>query len=448
VLSITNGSAIGIPTGVNYPDKVNFTSDATLRVTNSFTLGRSAGPADNAGFRIAGGHTGTLEVTASSTLSLDGPIIDIPSSGAGNLAKAGAGVLVLEQANSYSGNTVVSAGALALVASGSISTSPNISVAAGATLDASGRTDGTLTLGATQTLSGNGTVAGTVNAQGTISPGASIGTLTLSSAPVLSGTILMEINSTNAPTSDKLVVSGNPLAYAGTLTVVNIGPGLTGGEVFDLFDAAGFGGSFSTLNLPTLPVAVPALNWWTGSLTTDGTLSVNRAPVPGAATLNTTVNQPTPIAAVKLVALASDADGNALSVTGASYAGGNGSSVNLNGGVITYTPGPGFVGSESFSYTLDDGHGGTALGTVNVTVAPSGESFNRVSIDTLGNGDVKLSYAGIPGYNYALDWTHDLNPPVAWTAILTNQAGTNGSLLFTNTPSSPGPDFYRTRYVP
>jgi hypothetical protein len=71
-----------------------------------------------------------------------------------------------------------------------------------------------------------------------------------------------------------------------------------------------------------------------------------------------------------------------------------------------------------------------------------------VSIETLGNGDVKLSYAGIPQYYYALDWTHDLTAPVSWAPITTNQAATNGVLVFTNTPSMPGPDFYRTRYVP
>jgi autotransporter-associated beta strand protein len=448
VVSITNGSAIGIPTGVNYPDKVNFTADATLRVTNSFTLGRNVSGSDNAGFRIKGGNTGTFDVAATSTLTVDGPIIDIPATTAGNLAKSGAGVLALQQANSYSGSTFVNSGTLSLVGSGAISSSTNINVAASATLDASGRSDATLTLGASQTLMGNGTVIGTVAASGKIAPGASIGTLTLNNSPTLNGTVVMEINSTNGQTSDKLIVSANPLTYGGTLIVTNLGPDLAGGEVFDLFDASSFGGTFASVTLPTLPVVVPALNWFTDSLTSNGTIAVNRAPTPGAATLNTVVNEAATVTAAKLVSLATDADGNTLTVTGALYSGGNGSSVNLAGGIVTYTPGPGFVGSESFSYTLSDGHGGTAGGTVSVTVAPSSEGFNRVSIETLGNGDVKLSYAGIPGYNYSLDWTHDLSAPIVWTPIVTNQAGANGALAFTNTPSMPGPDFYRTRYVP
>ena len=58
-----------------------------------------------------------------------------------------------------------------------------------------------------------------------------------------------------------------------------------------------------------------------------------------------------------------------------------------------------------------------------------------------------LNYFGIPGDNYALEWTHDLTPPVDWQPLQTNAAAFNGSLWFTNTPSG-GTDFYRTRNVP
>ena len=72
---------------------------------------------------------------------------------------------------------------------------------------------------------------------------------------------------------------------------------------------------------------------------------------------------------------------------------------------------------------------------------------NRLSVEVLGNGDAKLTYPGIPYDNYALEWTHDLTPPVGWTSLLTNPASPAGLVLFTNTPSG-GSDFYRTRYVP
>lgn len=97
----------------------------------------------------------------------------------GGLTKLNSGTLNLTTTNSYTGDTTINSGTLALVAIGSITNSANISVAAGATLDASGRSDGTLTLAAGQTLTGNGTVTGTFIVNGSISPGGNnVGALT------------------------------------------------------------------------------------------------------------------------------------------------------------------------------------------------------------------------------------------------------------------------------
>ncbi|RYF26361.1 MAG: tandem-95 repeat protein [Flavobacteriales bacterium] len=45
--------------------------------------------------------------------------------------------------------------------------------------------------------------------------------------------------------------------------------------------------------------------------------------------------------------------------------------VTLTGGVVRFTPAVNFKGTTSFTYTISDGNGGTATGTVNVTVTPS-----------------------------------------------------------------------------
>ena len=60
-------------------------------------------------------------------------------------------------------------------------------------------------LGANQTLSGFGAINGAVQANGTVSPGASIGTLTFSNNLTLAGTNIMEVSS--GPTSDAITVS-------------------------------------------------------------------------------------------------------------------------------------------------------------------------------------------------------------------------------------------------
>src|SRR5207247_2866553 len=123
------------------------------------------------------------------------------------------------------------------------------------------------------TLGGNGTINGpvTVASGGTLAPGTSIGTLTLGSSPSLGGTLSMEINRSAVPNADKLNVLA-PLTYGGTLTILNVGSGLTGGEVFDLFDATSFSGSFATIStLPTIPAGD---NWYLGDLNVNGQIYV------------------------------------------------------------------------------------------------------------------------------------------------------------------------------
>ena len=57
-----------------------------------------------------------------------------------------------------------------------------------------------------------------------------------------------------------------------------------------------------------------------------------------------------------------------LTVTGASD-GANGTTVVNVDNTITYTPDPGFYGTDSFTYTIDDGNGGTDTGEVTIDVA-------------------------------------------------------------------------------
>jgi len=65
-----------------------------------------------------------------------------------------------------------------------------------------------------------------------------------------------------------------------------------------------------------------------------------------------------------------DADGDPL--TSALAAGPAHGSITVGSdGSFMYTPGAGYHGPDSFTYTVDDGHGATAAGAVSLTVAPS-----------------------------------------------------------------------------
>ena len=88
---------------------------------------------------------------------------------------------------------------------------------------------------------------------------------------------------------------------------------------------------------------------------------------PTAVTDDVSTNEDTP---VTISVLGNDTDpagsNDTLTVTGAT--GASNGTLSFTGTGVTYTPNPDFNGSDSFSYTIADEDGGTATGTVNVTV--------------------------------------------------------------------------------
>ena len=73
----------------------------------------------------------------------------------------------------------------------------------------------------------------------------------------------MELNRTNSPNADRIVIVSGTLNYGAVLVVTNIGPALQGGDSFQLFNAANITGSFTSLRLPALD---PNLAWDTNQL--------------------------------------------------------------------------------------------------------------------------------------------------------------------------------------
>jgi hypothetical protein len=90
----------------------------------------------------------------------------------------------------------------------------------------------------------------------------------------------------------------------------------------------------------------------------------NRPPVAEADNAATVVGTPVNIA---VLANDSDPDGHPLKINAVTQPANGAVTVNLDK-TLTYTPAPGFTGTDGFAYTVGDGHGGTAKGTVTVTV--------------------------------------------------------------------------------
>jgi len=79
-----------------------------------------------------------------------------------------------------------------------------------------------------------------------------------------------------------------------------------------------------------------------------------------------TVEQDSVANPIAVLANDSDPDGDALSVTTVSPPAHGTASATAAG--VEYTPAPGYIGDDAFTYTISDGHGGSATATVHVTV--------------------------------------------------------------------------------
>lgn len=198
------------------------------------------------------GSGGTL--TSTSALDLRSGAVSAKLGGSVGLNKSTSSTVTLSGSNTYDGSTIVSNGTLAIGVGGGIANSARIDVQSGAILDV---TAAGITLGTAQTLKGSGTVNGNVTNSGTVSPGASIGTLTINGHLALSpgSTNVFELSATND--LDRLVGITN-ITYAGTLTITtNTGASLPAG-IYDLFDFTGTqSGTFAVTNLP----AVNGMEW-------------------------------------------------------------------------------------------------------------------------------------------------------------------------------------------
>jgi autotransporter-associated beta strand protein len=124
---------------------------------------------------VAGNTFSTTLASGIGTTNLSGQM-----TGAGGFTKIGTGVIVLTNANTYSGDTTVSAGTLRLAnaAANNIASSANVTV--DGILDVTGLASGTMALSPGQVLKGSGAVLGTVGGSGLVGPGNSPGILSAS----------------------------------------------------------------------------------------------------------------------------------------------------------------------------------------------------------------------------------------------------------------------------
>jgi autotransporter-associated beta strand protein len=170
------------------------------------------------------------------------------------LTKSGSGTLTVGTVNSFTGPVSVVGGAL--VVNGELGS-------------------GAVTVNSGATLGGAGLIAGpvTVQSQGILSPGASVGMLTIKNNLTLSAgtTNVFEINGDTL--AHDMVAGLSNVTYGGTL-VLNVsgsGSALLSGATVQLFSARTYAGAFTSIVEPS---PTPGRGWDTSSLAVNGTIKV------------------------------------------------------------------------------------------------------------------------------------------------------------------------------
>jgi autotransporter-associated beta strand protein len=251
------GSARTVGNNIQYPSGTN---TLTLHISGNNAL-NFTGPITLNGDDGSSTYSNRVfEVTNTALTTFSGVI-----SGTGfGLIKTGNSVLALNNTETYTGATTVSNGTLQV--NGALDAASAVTVT----------TNGI--------LGGTGTVNGpvTIQAYGTLAPGASVGTLTISNNLTLNGNLFFELNKSLNPSNDICKVTGTLInGGVGTLTVTNLGPALVAGDKFKLFSQAMTGGGSLTISGGGSGVT------WNNNLTTDGSISVASLTVPRPVITNT-----------------------------------------------------------------------------------------------------------------------------------------------------------------
>ena len=372
--------------------------------------------------------------------------------------------------NTYTGNTTVKIGTLALVGSGSISTTPTITVNSGAIVDVSLRNDGALTLASGQTLKGNGTVVGTtvVGSGATVSPGASVGLLTQTGSLLLQGggTNVMEVSNPGGGPGgadyDTMAVSGNVgvLSSSGnpfTIKLVSLpATNFNNNASYSWTNASGTVTNFAATDFTVDTSAFTndlAGGNFTMATNTGGLLVnfvVNHAPVANTATYSHSTGSLLKIAISDLLTnYTSDPDGDARALVSHDSISAGGASVTDDGTYIYYNIATN--AADNFNYTVRDVRNyrvgdtvRTASGVVQITVTTStNQTYNITASVVNGDNSLTLSGAGIPGRTNVVERTDSLSQPIIWTPVGTNVIDGTGHWQFTD-PTPTDPAFYRS----
>ena len=323
------------------------------------------------GATVTGNSASDMTITVSGTgttgVSFQGIVSDGTAGGKVNLVQSSSTCpTILPAANTYSGNTTITAGTLTLSSTGSINNSPLISIAAGGTFDVSAIASYTLSASTTLAASGHGTGAqATIKGGTTVSLGAQPITLTWGGGT--SGT---------DSTHPCLVVSPGALTLNNNAITVN--GSLLGNGIYTLISVTG--GTINQNGSPSYAVGGSAIDITKTNLVSVSGGSVILTVSAGSST--PTITAPPTLPGSLATTYGTASGSQSVAVSGASL-----------GADITATAQTGFqVSIDDATYgptATFPQSGGNASGTLYVRLAATASaagSYNGVTAAILSSG--------------------------------------------------------------
>jgi hypothetical protein len=113
---------------------------------------------------------------------------------------------------------------------------------------------------------------------------------------------------------------------------------------------------------------------------------------------------------------------------------------------VTYTPNPGFTGTDTFTYQVCDSGGNCSTATVTVVVVGTNAvpAFNtQLSLAPVARRPV-ISFPTVSNHVYEVDYANSLTPPPQWNVLVPNLTGSNSVILINDTNLAPQ-RFYRVK---
>jgi len=147
-----------------------------------------------------------------------------------------------------------------------------------------------------------------------------------------------------------------------------------------------------------------------------------------------------------------DQEGDSMTITAVSLnTPANAGTASIVGGTsVSYTASAAFSGTDTFNYTISDGHGGLATATVTVAVFAANTGPNITGISGT-SPTITVKAQGVPNATYQLQYTTNTTT-VNWQDVSGAGGGatasaSSGAMTFTDVNATNSQAWYRTRYV-